>query len=103
MKNAFLENHIFTEYNLTISLFSIIKILNVWGVSENSGNLQQDGHKNFENEVQMSGQRPDFWPTSCGAGWPTAMSFSYLLLTSHNIPSPLPFLIHNIYICRKVC
>ena len=32
-----------------ITPFSIIKIQNVGGVLENSGNLQQDGHKNFEN------------------------------------------------------
>ena len=34
---------------ITITPFSIIKILNVGGVLENSGYLQQDGHKNFEN------------------------------------------------------
>ena len=34
---------------IAITPFSIIKIQNVGGVLENSGNLQQDGHKNFEN------------------------------------------------------
>jgi len=29
--------------------YSCTSIWNVWGVSKNSGNLQSDGHKNFEN------------------------------------------------------
>ena len=34
---------------LSITFFKIIQIQNVWEVSENSGNLQQDEHKNFQN------------------------------------------------------
>ena len=34
---------------IAITPFSIMKFQNVGGVLENSGNLRQDGHKNFEN------------------------------------------------------
>ena len=61
--NLFLEwtflnkNAIFLK--IAITPFSIIKIQNVGGVSENSGNLQQDGHKNFENWFKNDW---DNWP-----------------------------------------
>ena len=34
---------------LSITAFKTIPIKNVGGVLKNSGNLQSDGHKNFEN------------------------------------------------------
>ena len=44
---------------IAITPFSIIKIQNFGGVLENSGNLQQDGHKNFVNWFKNDW---DNWP-----------------------------------------
>ena len=53
MTTFFRDKHFKTKMlifvQIAITPFSIIKIQNVGGVLENSGNLQQDGHKNFEN------------------------------------------------------
>ena len=53
----FKDDNLFLEWTfenknpdwITITPFNISKILNVGGVLENSGNLKQYGHKNFEN------------------------------------------------------
>ena len=53
MTTFFWDEHFKTKMlifvQIAITPFSIIKIQNVGGVLENSGNLRQDGHKNFEN------------------------------------------------------